>query len=127
MAKRGPKKPSKWDEAAIEALIPSLKSYARVKKNVIVSGWLAKVHINRCQILEFKERSPKFANAYEDAFQELERHIVERGYTENSAMSIFLLKSTHGHRDKQEIEHTGSLGISVIFEEAKPPKQQETP
>jgi hypothetical protein len=102
-----------------------------------LENWLDKIGTDRATLKYWVAEFPDFSNAYKRA-KELQRKFIKEAALKNchnAAFSIFMMKNVckwqdkedENWTDKQELEHSGEVSISVIVEKGNPENIQTSP
>jgi hypothetical protein len=119
MAKRGPKEPSKWKVAVIDALADKLMDYTDSTSIPLFCGFCYRNNIPENYIAIFSERSPKFRGAAERMTAKSKEMYIVGGLTEkfNAGMSQFMLVNNHGMKNKTETDGTMKVTHEVFLQD----------
>ena len=89
-----------------------------------ITGAARVAGITRQQAYNVRKSDPDFALAWDDALEsaidDLEGSAYERARTDDTTLTIFLLKAHRPdkYRDKVSTDHSGAIDIRIIHEEA---------
>lgn len=81
-----------------------------------VSGLAYALNLSRQGLLNYEER-PEFVDTIKRAKARIARTLEQRLYGNNVTGIIFNLKNNYGWNDKQQIEHSGKLGIEDLSDD----------
>lgn len=86
-----------------------------------LAGFACMIGVHRETLLNWSAAHPEFFDAYKMAKEHQERILVENGLMGRyeKTFAIFTAKNVIGWRDKQEIEHSGDVGISDRLSRAR--------
>jgi hypothetical protein len=109
MAKVG--RPPKYTEPDINEMVRKFTEYIECKDMPIIAEFAYLNDIDRRYLYEKEE----FSTLLKKAIAKKESYLEEKGLKGevNPTMAIFSLKQL-GWRDKQEFEHSGNMGVSII-------------
>ena len=100
------------------------------EKLEVVEGWArdgltdeqiaGKMGIGKTTLYDYKKKYPKFANALKRGKEvvdyEVEKALLNKALEGDTTAQIFWLKNRRPNkwRDKQEVKHSGKMGINII-------------
>jgi hypothetical protein len=108
-------RPREWTEERIEELRLDLEEYSDDPDFCHMCLWHARTSTYRDLLPTFIERNSAFSDTLKAAKAKAEAHTMTKGAngTMNPTICVFTQKQ-HGWTDRQEIEHSGSLGITSL-------------
>ena len=92
------------DELLIVGSIPDI--------HPTVTGLALALDLTRQGLINY-EGKPEFVDTVKRAKTRVEAYIEQRLYYQNTTGSIFNLKNNFGWKDKQEVEHSGGVNVTL--------------
>lgn len=82
-----------------------------------LAGFACKIGVHRETLLNWAEVHQEFFDAFKMAKEHQERILVENGLMGyyDKTFAIFTAKNLINWRDKQEVEHSGKIGLEAII------------
>ena len=114
-------RPKKYTDEAIEQIQQNMEQYIQITDIPIIAEFAYKNNIPRHVLYDYDEFSTLLKKLTDKKEAQLER-LGLTGKVDKT-MAIFSLKQL-GWRDKNETEHTGTVGVSIIDDIKKPCKKE---
>jgi len=101
----------KWTDDEIMLVGDELVAWMKLPANYYITRFCTQNMICRQRIAEWAAKNEYFSQCLDIAKGIQESKLVDMGITngKNCGMAIFVLKNVAGMRDRQEIEHSGSI------------------
>ena len=108
-------RPVKYTKKAIEKIRLDMEKYTKRENIPIVAEFAYKYNVPRQTLYVFAEQDAKFSDTIKQLVAKKESQLEKLGLLNaiNPSMAIFSLKQL-GWRDKQEMEHSGQVGIKIV-------------
>jgi len=122
-------RPPKFTKARTLELAGDLREWIRRKDGAHLSEWMANHFISWQDVHDRLRLHEEFDSVWQSSKVVLEANLVRGCRGESLTRNIFLLKSSHGHRDSGEVEEIAAAAATaaMTFLEAKKAKQASVP
>ena len=108
---------TKWTPIAREKLLQAMRKYINRHTIPILAEFAYKNHVSRTHLYDYKELADAIKMCHDKKEAGLERLMLS-GKPHVSTGCIFSLKQL-GWKDRQEIEHSGSISLTIDSDDAK--------